>query len=181
MDAGIAAQAGPCSYSGWEFPIFGRVKVDPSWERWSVANRQAVMRHELAHVLGIGSARWWDWLVDPTPEAGPALDTHFAGPRAVRAFNEAGGGTYTGGKVPVENTAGSRSSNGHWRNAVFGRGRELMTTAGGSLSATSAITLQALADLGYTVDLSFADPYTLPAEADADTAADDGGFIGLTG
>ena len=139
------------------------------------------MRHEFAHVLGIGSGfEWRDWLVDPTPEDGPSLDTHFLGPLAVEAFNEAGGMLYAGEKVPVENRP-SRvgSANSHWRDAVFGRGRELMTTAGGPLSSLSAITLQALADMGYVVDLSFADPYTLPTGADM--AADVAPLIDLRG
>ena len=51
---------------------------------------------------------------------------------------------------------------GHWRGTVFGN--ELMAS---NVDAQypyflSAITIQSLADLGYKVDPSQADPYTLP-------------------
>ena len=50
--------------------------------------------------------------------------------------------------------------------------RELMALVGGK--ALSAITIQSLADLGYSVDVTQADPYTLPdiaAKASAKIAA----------
>jgi len=96
------------------------------------------------------------------------VDTHLPLPLAVGAFDEAGGVNYTeGGKVPVENK-GDRpgSDDGHWRASVFGT--ELMTpaiSAASDSSPLSAITIQSLADLGYTVDVSFADPYRLPSAA----------------
>ena len=190
LDGHAAARAGPCAptvrlrdplNARRNLPLRGRVEVDPSWESWSVPVRQAVMRHELAHVLGIGSGfEWRDRLVDPTPTDGPSLDTHFSGPLAVEAFNRAGGTTYSGERVPVENRPNRvGSANSHWRNSVFGRGRELMTTLGGPESALSTITLQALADMGYDVDLSFADPYTLPTAADV--AGDGRSLIDLHG
>ena len=76
-------------------------------------------------------------------------------PLAIEAFDAAGGTDYTGAKVPVTFRRG-----GHWR---F-RG-ELMSPFGGS--ALSAITVQALADLGYVVDVSQADPFRLPGSAKA--------------
>ena len=123
-----------------------------------------VALHEMGHVLGIGSNKWGDMLREKTRDV--PLDTHFPGPLAVEAFNEAGGRPYTGGKVPVDNGV-SVSPNHHWRYDVL-RG-ELMGPRGGS--ALSAITVQALADLGHAVDASRADPYELPA-ADAAPAAD---------
>ena len=76
--------------------------------------------------------------------------THFNGPLAIAAFNDAGGRDYTGKKVPV--------SGGHWRRPVLSG--ELMVSGGGA--ALSAITVQSMADLGYGVDVTQADPYTLP-------------------
>ncbi len=119
--------------------------------------------HEMGHILGIGSNKWDEILREPTH--GAPRDTHFPGPLSVEAFNEAGGRSYTGGKVPVDNV--SFSPNNHWRQSVLGD--ELMSVSGGG--ALSAITVQALADLGYEVDLSRADPYTLPG-ADRAPAAD---------
>ena len=128
-----------------------------------------VVLHEMGHVLGIGTI--WSrlgLLRDPASET-EAPDTHFTGPLAIEAFDEAGGTGYRGAKVPVENRGGPGSRNGHWRETVLRT--ELMTPSvrvGGS-SPLSAITIQSLADLGYSVDTTVADPYRLP---DADAARD---------
>ncbi len=124
--------------------------------------------HEIGHVLGIGLYKWRDMLREPTPHGGVPRDTHFPGSLAVEAFNQAGGRPYTGGKVPVDNGV-SVVPNSHWRYEVL-RG-ELMAPKGGG--ALSAITVQALADLGYEVDASRADPFELPA-LDVAAAADAG-------
>ena len=108
------------------------------------ANLPITALHEIAHVLGFGSI-WRRLGFYQNPSNG---DTHFNGPLAIAAFDEAGGRDYSGAKVPV--------SAPHWRSRVFGQ--ELMV-AGGDLSA---ITIQSLADLGYVVDVTQADPYTLP-------------------
>ena len=58
------------------------------------------------------------------------------------------------------------SDDAHWRKSVLGT--ELMTqaiNANARSSPLSAISIQALADLGYTVDLSLADAYRLPTAA----------------
>ena len=107
-----------------------------------------IVLHEIGHVLGIGTI-WDDFIQNPSG------DTHFIGPRAIAAFNDAGGQNYTGAKVPVE-TDGS-----HWRDPVLEG--EIMNPAGGEV--LSAITIQALADLGYGVDVTQAAPYTLPSAA----------------
>jgi hypothetical protein len=88
------------------------------------------------------------------------VDTHFIGADAIAAFNEVGGTNYTGAKVPVMNEGGAGTVNSHWRDNVFDP--ELMT---GFLSAEpnslSVVTIASLADLGYTVDVSQADHFTL--------------------
>ena len=73
---------------------------------------------------------------------------------AIAAFNDAGGRSYTGAKVPVE------SDRVHWRNSVFSN--ELMRSGGGG--ALSAVTVQSLADIGYGVDGTRAGAYPLPHE-----------------
>ena len=82
------------------------------------------------------------------------------------AIDDAGGTGYGGAKVPVENTGGPGTRNGHWREAVMGA--ELMTgwSEEGRTEPLSAITIQSLTDLGYAVDAMAADPYRLPG-ADA--------------
>ena len=121
--------------------------------------------HEIGHVLGIGTL--WDdldFLQDPSRND-PNGDTHFNGPRAIAAFNDAGGRNYTGAKVPVSRRG--RAADSHW-SGIFRARRswELMTILGWDNSdRLSAITLQSLADLGYSVDVTQADPYTLPRAA----------------
>ena len=103
--------------------------------------------HEIAHVLGFGTI--WDNL-DLLQE--PSADAHFNGPLAIAAFDDAGGRDYAGAKVPVHR------DRWHWRYSVFPG--ELMRTIAGD--ALSAITVQSLADLGYGVDVTQVDAYTLP-------------------
>ena len=107
--------------------------------------------HEIGHVLGFGTI--WSELGFLKDLDG---DTHFNGPLAIAAFDEAGGSDYAGAKVPVEKMDGA-----HWRPSELPD--ELMGPMGGSV--LSAITVQSLADLGYGVDATQADSYTLPSAA----------------
>ena len=113
--------------------------------------------HEIGHVLGFGTI-WDDLGFYQNPPDG---DQHFNGPLAIAAFDDAGGWGYTGKKVPVS------SDGGHWRVPVLSH--ELMGPGGGG--ALSAITVQSLADLGYGVDVTQADAYTLPASTAGKMAA----------
>jgi hypothetical protein len=67
--------------------------------------------------------------------------------------------------VPVENGGGPNGGgagtvNSHWRDQVFDP--ELMTGfLSDGLNPLSAITVRSLQDLGYTVDVADADPFTL--------------------
>ncbi|MCY3598812.1 MAG: hypothetical protein OXN85_02405 [Gemmatimonadetes bacterium] len=125
--------------------------------------------HEIAHALGFGVLwRPLGLLRDPALGVG-AIDAHFVGPAAIAAFDAAGGTDYAGGaKVPVENRGGAGSANLHWRGSVL-RG-ELMRPLNrlGVRETLSAITIRSLADLGYEVDASLAEPYTLPGVGAAD-------------
>ena len=179
---GALAEAGPCLMRdpGW-LPYIGTVTIDtadlPEMEDNGVLGK--LVAHEIAHALGFGII--WDRL----PPGGPPFlqqpsigrglsevagrDTHFTGPAAVAAFDAVGGDTYAGGaKVPVENDTvryGIGALDGHWRESVFGH--ELMTSSlsiePGMREPLSAVTIGALEDLGYTVDYSAAEAYTLPA------------------
>ena len=168
---GTLAAAAPCWIrvaSG--LPSYGRMRFDAAdideYER--IGGLEELVLHEMGHVLGIGTFIWEDFglLRDPASET-EAPDTHFSGRLAIDAFNEAGGTDYEGAKVPVENTGGPGTRNGHWRESVLNT--ELMTgwSEEGVPEPLSAITIQSLADMGYAVDLTAADPYRLP---DADAA-----------
>ena len=130
--------------------------------------------HAFGHMLGFGvSWQARDLLRNPSSADRPA-DTHFTGDRAIAAFVAAGGASYRGPKVPVENETTWGSVNTHWRESVFGE--ELMTSGlrEGVADYLSAITIQSLADIGYTVDVEEADSYSLPAANAMASAADAG-------
>jgi len=118
----------------------------------------AVILHEMGHVLGIGTL--WTYVTPSLLTGGGTLDPYFTGPGGIFQFNRDGGLGYAGKKVPVENQGGPGTADGHWRETVMGR--ELMT---GYISLTSnplsTITVGSLEDMGYTVSYANADPYTV--------------------
>jgi len=168
----ILGQAGPCAFrSTSTLPAYGVMVFDTVDLNDIEANNQLgdVILHEMGHVLGLGSI--WTPLGllhdqgGGAPDCGtPSLtDPYFSGPLAIAAFDAAGGAGYSGNKVPVETAGGSGTRCGHWRESVFAT--ELMTgfiSAPGTANPLSAISLESLADMGYAVDASQADPYTLP-------------------
>ena len=121
----------------------------------------SVILHEMGHVLGIGSLWSERGLLQNPSSNNPGADTHFTGARAIQAFDNAGGQNYTGAKVPIENER-DKAPDTHWRERVLDH--ELMTgwIEGDTAEPLSAITIQSLADLGYRVDISRADAYSLP-------------------
>lgn len=174
---GILGAAGPClSHSSRQnLPLAGYMQFDSAdLQRYSDEGRlDEIIAHEMGHVLGFGGLLWGypqdviggePFLVDPAEAggAGPVLpDTHFIGPNAIAAFDAAGGDNYSGAKVPVENTGGEGTVNGHWREDVMGN--ELMTSFMTNRDGIlSAITIAALEDMGYEVDYSAAQDYAWP-------------------
>ena len=149
-------------------PYMGLVSLSESVTQ-DIGRLEIVARHELGHVLGIGTLWRIRGQLKNRSTAEDVRDTYVLAPLAERAFDAAGGSSYAGPKVPLHQY-GDGSRNSHWRFDVFGP--ELMAPAAGA--PTSGVTLQALADLGYKVDLSLADPYTLPgATAAAAFGADE--------
>ena len=138
---------------------------------------RALVLHELGHTLGFNRRSWNDHnlLRNPSLDVNgdpivPAPDTYFSGANAIAAFNAAGGSSYTGAKVPVENTRGGLGSqDSHWRESVLDN--ELMTARVGEAVShpLSAITIQSMADIGYVVDVTQADAYTLPSTSTSST------------
>lgn len=169
---GLLGTAGPCiNRSAGALPIVGRVRLDgadlASMEESGLLEN--VMTHEVGHVLGIGT-RWSAFLLLRNPSAGEGtpVDTYFAGANGVQGFNLVGGGAYTGGqKVPVENVGALGTVNMHWRESVLGD--ELMTGwVNPGAMPLSQLTVRSLADMGYAVDPSAADPFFLDLSLRAD-------------
>ncbi len=163
----IAAKAGLCAVrTGSDTPAVGVIVFDSAdldkLERAGLLTSVAI--HEIGHILGIGLTSDWADLIRGTSGADP--DPHFAGTRATAAFNAAGGRGYGGAKVPVQ----SAGDTGHWRESVLGH--EVMTPSlrSGTASPLSAITVQALADMGYRVNASLATAFTLASGHAADLA-----------
>jgi len=180
------AQAAPCIVRGLgELPVIGIMQFD-SADMDVLSSRGEllpVVKHEMGHVLGIGTI--WDLLGllhNPSLPASAGVDTYFSGERAVAAFDAAGGATtYTlGNKVPVENSAKAGSADGHWRESVLHT--ELMTPTfqSGQQNPLSAISIESLADLGYTVDVTKAEPFSAVYQAPSRVTGP-GGVIDLSG
>ncbi|MEO1302686.1 MAG: leishmanolysin-related zinc metalloendopeptidase [Myxococcota bacterium] len=165
---GVLGQAGPCiGRTNDGAPIIGVMEFDrDDLERLEeVGQLETVIVHEMGHVLGIGTL--WanlDLLENPSIPDSPGADTHFSGPSTRAAFRRIGGEDFSGSTVPVENQAVVGSSDGHWRESVFGQ--ELMSPSVSIDDVTnplSEVTVASLEDLGfYTVNFDGQDPFTLP-------------------
>jgi hypothetical protein len=112
-----------------------------------------VILHEMGHVLGIGTI--WDTLGLLQGEG--TSNPVFTGPQATAEFNAIFGANARG--VPVESDGGPGTRDAHWDEELFGN--ELMSgfiaTAANPLSR---VTVASLADMGYTVNIAAADPFT---------------------
>ena len=159
---GTLGSAGPCLVRGAaqnNLPALGVMRLDEA----DVANLlnagrlQTVVLHEMMHVLGFGTI-WTDNAVIDTTNA---ADARFLGSRARAACADLhAGGANCSTTVPVHSADGAGSRFSHWRESLFTN--ELMTpflTAGST--PMSAMTIQSLADLGYVVSTSTAQPFTV--------------------
>ena len=161
---GIRAQAGYC-LTHYAKPVLSAMIFDVADidELKAHGNLTDVAFHEMAHSLGFFGTHWQRYGLADYPHSD---DPYFKGRLAIAAFDAAGGADYSGNKVPIGSAYYS-----HWRKSVFGNEGMTLTFNLGDDLPFSAITLQAMADLGYySVDVSLADDYRLPSAAQ--TAAD---------
>ena len=153
----------------------GEMNIQSTYPLWAGPTRfYGTVRHELAHALGFGVAgSWYDLLKNPYPCGNsrgtcPIQDTHFQGEQAYQAFLDLGGGEYYGTRgVPVEDGTPGRGGNpnGHWRVSIIDREfmagcKHVAADPCPSPEPVSAITLGALADMGWVVDMSMAESGT---------------------
>ena len=170
-EGGVVALATLCAIRApGETPALGMILFDNAdVSRLAQAgNLVEVAMHEIAHILGIGLGPKWHSLLANPSDARSDADTHLPGSRAVAAFNAAGGASYTGGKVPVENGG----DDAHWRESVMGPENMTPRFTVGEANPVSAITIRALADLGYRVNARLAQPYIVSPAAAAAAAED---------
>ncbi len=163
----VVGRAGPCLTRGRDgAPLVGIIELDTDDLEVleSAGVLQAVLTHELGHILGIGTLWGRAGLIEnPSLPDDPDADTRFIGAEASQIATTLIGSQ---GGVPVENGAVAGSSDGHWRERVFAN--ELMTPALGGLNGPppplSLLTIASLEDLGfYEINRDAADPYEPPA------------------
>lgn len=155
---GVLGQAGPTILRrGSELPITGIMEFDQA----DVAALEArgsfedVILHEMAHVLGFGTL----WARKNLIQGTGTVDPRFVGSASIREFADLNPSSV--GPVPLSNTAGPGTREGHWRELVFGD--ELLTGfLSGNERPLSRLSIASFEDIGYDVDLSRADPYVLP-------------------
>lgn len=161
--AGILGQAGPVLLRpGSMLPATGVMQFD-SGDLADLERRNGlvdVIIHEMGHVLGIGTLWAPKGLVRGSGTANPV----FVGENAQEVFGvilDASGPM----PVPIANTGGPGTREGHWRESVFGN--ELMTGfLNDGPNPLSALTVASLADLGYEVNEDVADRFSLPSRLD---------------
>lgn len=123
-----------------------------------------VILHEMGHVLGIGTLwRLTNNVAGFDPNAptdlpigipNPAYDPRFTGAKANAEYKvllTKANKTDKAG-VPIENTGGPGSINGHWRELTFEN--ELMSPSASGSELLSKMTAASLGDIGYTVNLN---------------------------
>lgn len=113
-----------------------------------------VITHEMGHVLGIGTV----WEDKRLLEGAGSADPTFVGQMAMVEYGKLiGQGPHP---VPVEGSGGEGTRDSHRRDSVFGA--ELMTGyVNPTVNPLSAVTVASLGDLGYEVEISHAEPFTL--------------------
>jgi len=167
---GILGQAGPRDirpntdgqqYAGSDndgLPYTGAMQFDTADLSWMEQQQtlESVITHEMGHVIGIGTI-WTRFIRN----AGTAT-VNYVGANALREYRSLKN-DQTVTSIPVENVGGSGSVDSHWRESVFDT--ELMTSVAerpGVEMPISRMTVGALQDIGYAVNYSKADSYTLP-------------------
>ena len=160
----ILGQAGPQFIRpGSGLPIKGIMSFDAADLDRMEGNGtlEDVILHEMAHVLGFGTM----WPRMDLIEGVGSVNPTFIGANAMREYGKLRGlslGTDSDAKpVPVANTGGQGTRDGHWREAVFGD--ELLTGfISGSQRPISAMSIACFEDMGYQVNYAAAQDFQLP-------------------
>lgn len=167
----ILGQAGPTCFSlANDLPFHGIMEFDDADAADLLLDGtfDDVVRHEMGHVLGIGTL--WDTTLfgggrKVINGAGTSNPT-YTGVRAVAEYATLG----ATGVVPVESLGGPGTRDSHWRESIFGN--ELMTGfINPSTNPVSRLTIASLADLGYRVTFDTAEAYSLPGSSSSLRAA----------
>jgi Leishmanolysin len=154
---GTLANAGPRNFRSGTggLPYRGEMGIDPA-----DVNNPAIVPiiiHELGHVIGINSG-------NPSRARGlvsdVGIENRWTGSNAVAEFRILSNNS-SATFVRMQDDSGGQDG-GHWHETVFGV--ELMTPSidTSQFAPLSRMSVAALRDMGYTVDLGYADPFWLP-------------------
>ena len=158
---GILGSAGPC----WvrddnNLTIVGGMRFDVAdlGSLEASGQLQLVILHEMGHVLGIGTL----WRLTNLLVGYQSPDPYFTGASALTVFPTlfGTGFSYPGNHVPVENTGGPGTRDGHWRESILRS--ELMTGfLNSGLNPLSPLSLVSLRDMGYLVNDAIGEFYEI--------------------
>jgi hypothetical protein len=155
----ILGFAGPCTIRpGSALTSIGTMQFDSDdIDRMiSTGTIQDVIQHEMLHVVGIGTL----WATKGLLAGAHTVDSRFTGTFGINACIGLGGSSICPASVPVENSGGGGTADAHWRETTFGT--ELMTGFIQPVNQFSTMSIQSMADLGYTVNPLAADAYVIP-------------------
>lgn len=168
--SGVLGQAAPTGLRSGSLRTATGIMEFDSADMTALANSgllDEVILHEMGHVLQIGVGPLWTNLLVGSGTNDPG----FNGTQAVAEYS-----TLTGSAeadVPVENVGGAGSIESHWRDSLFNN--EIMTSfLNSGINPLSRLTIAALDDMGYVVDYSKAEFYSLNAPLQGGAALREG-------
>jgi hypothetical protein len=151
---GVRVRTVPCLNRGTLTGVVSALQIDDADAAAMIADGtfDNAVFHEMLHGLGFGRV----WPISLLT-GGATVDPRFTGAAAIAAYAAVGGASASG--VPVENVGGAGVADVHWRTSLFPD--ELMngTAVAGQTRPLSLITIQSLADIGYTVNVFAAQPF----------------------
>lgn len=160
---GTLGRAGPCLIrTSNALPLIGVMEFDVyDVDQLPTSALENVIVHEMMHVLGFGTL--WDLDEFTSLRAGVGTnDPRYVGASALQACRALGGINTCAVSIPVENAGGAGTQDSHWRESVFNN--ELMTGfLNAGVNPISRMSIGAMQDLGYTVNMIVADDYSVAA------------------
>ena len=149
---GFSADAVPCTNGPDGLPRLSLIRISATGLDWLATHDNQLgdlVTHEMGHALGFTGPLWWEF----RQELG-TNDFVFSGPRAVAEWSHLGGS----GTVPL-NDHGDHWDETILQNEVMTCNIEYVPT-----HPLSAVTVAAMADIGYHVDIGASEPWTVPPE-----------------
>lgn len=163
-----AARASPCTvHLPSNITQMGQIQIDSADVEGLLGQGTLdnLITHEMGHVLGFGTVWSSLGLINGSGGADPFFSGASARAQFLQLFS-----SYASSPVPVENTGDPGTRDSHWRHSVFDN--ELMQGFITDNMPMSRVTVGSLADIGYTVDATKADPFTFRGAVRAESSPD---------